>query len=129
MRSAPERFTNIVELPTHDVSGSIQDELRGSDIPSDVQGILFKMPSAGKAVLREINEFAGNAAPTIGGRATIAKGGKGLDRRSAPRTPVLLRTRSGNSFSAKEVVVLPIPPADGSYRFRSGSVTAYGLIP
>lgn len=133
MRSAPERFTNIIELTTHAVGGlGIQKELRGSDIPEDVQAILFKMPSGGKAVTREIQEYAGNLAPSVGGLATIAVGGKGrsgFQNKKTPRTPILLKTRSGNSTSTKEVLVLPIPPADGSYRFKSTGPTLYGLIP
>ncbi len=106
-----------------------KDELRGSDIPADVQAILFKMPTAGKAVLREISDYVGSAAPSIGGQATIAAGGKGLrflQNRKTPRTPVLLKSVR---HAAGEVVVRPIPPADGSYRFRAASVTVFGLIP
>ena len=132
MRSAPDRFTKVIELTVH-VTGGFNSELRGSDIPEDVQGILFIMPSSGKAVQRQIEEYAGNAAPNVGGLATIAANGRGrggFQNKKTPRTPVLLRTRSGNSFSASEATVLPIPPVDGSYRFRTTSgPTVYGLIP
>tara|TARA_R100001015_G_C4610764_1_gene166151 strand:- start:329 stop:709 length:381 start_codon:yes stop_codon:yes gene_type:complete len=126
MRSAPDRFTKVIELPVH--SAGLDTELRGSDIPPDVHGIFMKMPTAGKAILRDVKEFAGNAAPSISGEAIVATGGKGirfLQNKKTPKTPVLLKSKR---YAAGEVVVKPIPPADGSYRFRS-AVTVYGLIP
>ena len=126
MRSAPERFTKVVELPVH--TAGLDKELRGSDIPPDVHGIFMKMPTAGKAILRNVKEYAGNNAPSIGGEATIATGGKGirfLQNKKTPKTPVLLKSQT---YAAGETLVKPIPPADGSYRFRS-TVTVYGLIP
>tara|TARA_R110001592_G_scaffold291868_3_gene561359 strand:- start:330 stop:713 length:384 start_codon:yes stop_codon:yes gene_type:complete len=127
MRTAPQTFTNAVELTTH--AAGLQLELRGNDIPADVQGILFKMPSSGKAVLRKIDHFKGNNAPSISGIAVTSPGGKGeklFQNKKTPRQSSLLISQSG--FALKEVVVLPIPPVDGSYRFRS-VVTVYGLIP
>tara|TARA_Y100001938_G_scaffold121943_1_gene169957 strand:+ start:1354 stop:1734 length:381 start_codon:yes stop_codon:yes gene_type:complete len=126
MRSAPERFTKVIELPVHTIGLVL--ELRGSDIPPDVHGIFMKMPTAGKANQRDIHEYAGNAAPSVGTEAVVATGGKGirfLQNKKTPKTPVLLKTQR---YAAGEALVKPIPPADGSYRFKS-VVTVYGLIP
>lgn len=129
MRSAPQIFTNVVELTSQSVSGAFESELRGNDIPPNVQAILFKMPTSGKASTRQVFHYKGNLSPSIDGLATSVSGGKGralFENKATPKTPVLIRTDAG--FATKEVVVLHIPPVDGSYRFNDG-IQIFGLIP
>jgi len=129
MRSAPQIFTNVVELTSQSIGLTSLSELRGNDIPANVQAILFKMPTSGKASIRKVFHYKGNLSPSISGLATSVSGGKGralFENKATPKTPVLIRTDAG--FATKEVVVLPIPPVDGSYRFAVG-VQIFGLIP
>ena len=106
-----EVYRNVVAITTHS-AGLLQKEIRGSDIPPQVEAIFIQVPNASKANVRTIREFIGSNAPSL----SQAFG-------QAPRSPVELTTSAPPAKGSKMFSRIP---EDSSIRFHNNCVV-YGL--
>ena len=108
-----EVYTKIVEIETHAIGSTVQKEVRGSSIPDFVHSLLIVVPSAGKAVLRDVTFFDGSLEPSL----SLGAGGG--------RSPVSLKTVRPSAGGALMVVK---PERKDSIRLRNtAAAKAFGL--
>tara|TARA_Y100000004_G_C8656561_1_gene303372 strand:+ start:55 stop:399 length:345 start_codon:yes stop_codon:yes gene_type:complete len=105
-----EVYRNVVAITTHS-AGLLQKEIRGSDIPPQVEAIFIKVPDASKANVRTIREFIGSNAPSLSQGSQITRSPVELTTSSPPRKGSKLFSRI---------------PEDSSIRCHNNCVV-YGL--